>query len=393
MPRPRVHSRGVQVELNKAEVVRALPQFRISVATQTVDEPNRDTSTKSSNGDTRAWTKFLNEDTASSTTTSKSSKRSRCLNGGSSSIGSNSKDEKQRRNNGKNATDVSPARQRPTNYEKDPQIDLSNRRSQFVKCGPDGASCTDPQIHCSNRGTQTTDSTWRKETPLLITMYYGPQKRANQSTSPLPSTSELLNRVRPTNRQRLKLTQEWLMFFKMSMDDLLASQYAALARYGIPASAYQQAASSAVFQSSSSSSGAADRSSSNRNGPSASMSALNASALGGLSASSLGLGSSSSSALQAAALAADAAAASALANASFLTPYSTFGSSGSSSQRSRSMSKYQQLLAVIEEMGKDIRPTYAGSKTAVERLKRSIVHARILVRECLMETDRAARSQ
>ncbi|CAL8109412.1 unnamed protein product [Orchesella dallaii] len=54
-------------------------------------------------------------------------------------------------------------------------------------------------------------------------------------------------------------------------------------------------------------------------------------------------------------------------------------------------SKYAQLLAVIEEMGKDIRPTYAGSKTSSERLKRSIVHARILVRECLMETERSAR--
>jgi len=55
-------------------------------------------------------------------------------------------------------------------------------------------------------------------------------------------------------------------------------------------------------------------------------------------------------------------------------------------------SKYAQLLAVIEDMGKDIRPTYSGSKTSAERLKRGIVHARILVRECLMECERAARS-
>ena len=55
-------------------------------------------------------------------------------------------------------------------------------------------------------------------------------------------------------------------------------------------------------------------------------------------------------------------------------------------------SKYAQLLAVIEDMGKDIRPTYAGSKTSAERLKRGIMHARILVRECLMECDRAART-
>ena len=32
--------------------------------------------------------------------------------------------------------------------------------------------------------------------------------------------------------------------------------------------------------------------------------------------------------------------------------------------------RYTQLLAVIEEIGKDIRPTYAGSKSSAERLKR-----------------------
>lgn len=55
-------------------------------------------------------------------------------------------------------------------------------------------------------------------------------------------------------------------------------------------------------------------------------------------------------------------------------------------------SKYSQLLAVIEDMGRDIRPTYAGSKSSAERLKRGIVHARILVRECLMECERSART-
>merc|ERR1711971_735560 len=33
----------------------------------------------------------------------------------------------------------------------------------------------------------------------------------------------------------------------------------------------------------------------------------------------------------------------------------------------QSQSKYQQLLSVIEEMSKDIRPTYAGSKSSAER--------------------------
>lgn len=55
------------------------------------------------------------------------------------------------------------------------------------------------------------------------------------------------------------------------------------------------------------------------------------------------------------------------------------------------LSKYAQLLGVIEELGRDIRPTYAGSRSSAERIKRGIVHARILVRECLMETERSAR--
>nr|CAB3229421.1 cyclin-dependent kinase 2-associated protein 1-like [Phallusia mammillata] len=55
-------------------------------------------------------------------------------------------------------------------------------------------------------------------------------------------------------------------------------------------------------------------------------------------------------------------------------------------------SKYADLLAVIEELGKDIKPTYAGSRSASDRLKRGILHARALVRECLIETERSARS-
>lgn len=72
----------------------------------------------------------------------------------------------------------------------------------------------------------------------------------------------------------------------------------------------------------------------------------------------------------------------------FPTPQTS--TSGSSRQQPKS--KYSQLLAIIEELGKDIRPTYAGSRSSAERLKRGIVHARILVRECLMETERNART-
>ena len=57
-----------------------------------------------------------------------------------------------------------------------------------------------------------------------------------------------------------------------------------------------------------------------------------------------------------------------------------------------SQTKYHQLLSVIEEMSKDNRPCYAGSKSSAERLKRGIVYARILVRECLVEAERSART-
>ncbi|KAM7350812.1 CDK2-associated protein 1 [Cochliomyia hominivorax] len=65
--------------------------------------------------------------------------------------------------------------------------------------------------------------------------------------------------------------------------------------------------------------------------------------------------------------------------------------SNSNNTQNNGLTKYAQLLAVIEEMGRDIRPTYTGSRSSTERLKRGIVHARILVRECLMETERSAR--
>jgi hypothetical protein len=61
-------------------------------------------------------------------------------------------------------------------------------------------------------------------------------------------------------------------------------------------------------------------------------------------------------------------------------------------QRTMHQSKYVQLLNVIEEMGKDIKPTYAGNKNSAERLRRAIASARILVRECQLECDRNSRS-
>ncbi|XP_028640097.1 cyclin-dependent kinase 2-associated protein 1-like [Grammomys surdaster] len=38
-------------------------------------------------------------------------------------------------------------------------------------------------------------------------------------------------------------------------------------------------------------------------------------------------------------------------------------------------SKYAELLPIMEELGEEIRPTYAGSKRALERLKGGIIYA------------------
>ncbi len=60
-------------------------------------------------------------------------------------------------------------------------------------------------------------------------------------------------------------------------------------------------------------------------------------------------------------------------------------------QRVIHQSKYVQLLNVIDEMSKDIKPTYAGNKNSAERLRRAIASARVLVRECQLECDRNSR--
>ena len=55
-------------------------------------------------------------------------------------------------------------------------------------------------------------------------------------------------------------------------------------------------------------------------------------------------------------------------------------------------SKYNNLLQVIDEIGRDIKPAYAGNKMASERLKKNIHTARILVRECAGELERVMKS-
>ena len=51
------------------------------------------------------------------------------------------------------------------------------------------------------------------------------------------------------------------------------------------------------------------------------------------------------------------------------------------------VNKYGQLLSVIQEMSRDLRPMYTGSRTSIERFKRNITTARSLVTECMSDTD------
>lgn len=60
----------------------------------------------------------------------------------------------------------------------------------------------------------------------------------------------------------------------------------------------------------------------------------------------------------------------------------------SSSSNKQNHSRYQQLLTIIDEMGRDIRNTYLGNKNSSERLKRAIASARILVKDCQLECER-----
>lgn len=63
----------------------------------------------------------------------------------------------------------------------------------------------------------------------------------------------------------------------------------------------------------------------------------------------------------------------------------------SSFKKAINSSKYSQLVSIIEDVGREIRPSYAGNKISAERVKRGIIQARIVVRECLVETEKSAK--
>lgn len=50
--------------------------------------------------------------------------------------------------------------------------------------------------------------------------------------------------------------------------------------------------------------------------------------------------------------------------------------------------RYSVLLGIIEEIKRDIRPIYAGSKIAAERLKRNLNLAKLEIRNCSQELER-----
>lgn len=49
---------------------------------------------------------------------------------------------------------------------------------------------------------------------------------------------------------------------------------------------------------------------------------------------------------------------------------------------------YEELLRVIAEVGKDVKPAYTNSKISSDRLKRNIALARSTLRDCLLDIER-----
>ena len=51
-------------------------------------------------------------------------------------------------------------------------------------------------------------------------------------------------------------------------------------------------------------------------------------------------------------------------------------------------SRYNDLLKVIGDIGRDVKPAYTNSKVSADRLKKNIMIARGVLRECLTELDK-----
>lgn len=53
---------------------------------------------------------------------------------------------------------------------------------------------------------------------------------------------------------------------------------------------------------------------------------------------------------------------------------------------------YNELVRMIAEIGKDIKPAYTNSRVSTERLRKNIMVARGVVRECFSDLDKLANS-
>ncbi|XP_064391720.1 cyclin-dependent kinase 2-associated protein 1-like [Halichondria panicea] len=53
---------------------------------------------------------------------------------------------------------------------------------------------------------------------------------------------------------------------------------------------------------------------------------------------------------------------------------------------------YNELLRMIEEIGRDVKPSYTNSKSSTDRLKKNIMLARAVLRDCLSDLDKLASS-
>jgi hypothetical protein len=61
---------------------------------------------------------------------------------------------------------------------------------------------------------------------------------------------------------------------------------------------------------------------------------------------------------------------------------------GGGNSMKMNQTRYQQLMGIVDEMGREIHQSYLGNKNSMERLKRAIANARILVKDCQLECER-----
>ncbi|KAL5478166.1 hypothetical protein EMCRGX_G025058 [Ephydatia muelleri] len=75
----------------------------------------------------------------------------------------------------------------------------------------------------------------------------------------------------------------------------------------------------------------------------------------------------------------------------FVIRSSSFNETGGASIRPKEQqleAHYSELMKLISEIGKDIKPAYTNSKLAADRLRKNIVVARGVLRECVSDLDK-----